>query len=1301
MPGDYPGHRQNLKIVQDEEGIIYVANGEGILEFDGVSWRLISLPDRNVIRVVEVDEHNIKWVGGYQELGYLVADSLGYLGYQSLKDKIPVSYQLDDTIWEIFITPEGVLFNGATAIYVWRNEEFHVVKTPGNLTKGFQVGEELFFISFDRDSFEGGLYQWTQESFQFIPEGEILREMRAQVALPYKKQILFGTIYGGLFLFDGKSVSKFSNEIDTYLIQNQILDGLRLSDSIYAFSTLLGGVVLMDIDGKKIREITKEDGIPMNQVIDIALDDHKGIWLIHSIGISRVESSSLYTLFDERSNLEGRVNQVIRHQGKLYAATLNGMFMLEYKPERNLPQFSRIEEPNDGAGANAMISWEEQLIFDRGDGISQFSNGRVTRLFNGGANALHLAKKDSSCLFIGTPIGVSKIYSNSGRWKFEGRIDTITTGDVLSILEIEEGRLWLGTRSGEVIQVIFPESFYAKGMRGLDSLRIFRFNSQHGLPNRWTKLFSMDGELLALTSLDNTFSVYKFDSKEHNFYEEPQLGKKFGIDSLYLYPLSQQEEGNHILLASRPSNGRSYLYSVSKDKGTDDYNVRRIYDERFEDFSDGKAFWDENDILWLGGEKLIRYDLNAPPPPKTRFNTYVREVTIGQDSTIFGGVETSSKMPSIPYEGNDLRFSYAAPSFADPSANRYQSQLVGFDKGWSPWTEETDRDYTNIPEGDYQFRVRARNVYGTLSEIGTYDLTILPPWYRAPWAYLLYALLFGLLFYGILQWRSHKLKKDKRRLESIIAANVAEIKDQAERLQELDKAKSRFFANISHEFRTPLTLILGPLERMAKDRDREDIGEITIMSRNAKRVKHLIDQLLDLSRLESKNLQLKVGKGDVIGFLRPLFSQFQSHAKDGDIRYDVLFDPDSHVGYFDPDKLEKMIYNLLANAFKFTPGGGDIRVEVTVSGESLTVMIKDTGIGIASKELPYVFDRFHRADEAEQSHREGTGIGLALTKELVQLHHGKILVESTLGEGSAFTLLLPLSKAAYREDEIGPEVTPSPEIRPETEIPPERTFHDGQETVERPLLLLVEDNRDMREYVTKTLQKDFEVLQAVDGEDGIAKALKHVPDVIISDLMMPKKDGIELCAFLKADERTDHIPIVLLTAKASMDSRLEGLGTGADDYLTKPFETEELLIRAQNLYKQRKMLREKYSSIMVLKPQDIDITSKDEAFLKKTMEIVERHIDDSSFSVDDFLLEIGMSRTHLHRKMTALTGHSTTEFVRIQRLRRAADLLEEDGVSVSEVCYMVGFSSFSYFIKSFKRQYGINPSEYAQQKRGE
>ncbi|WP_223648561.1 ATP-binding protein [Hymenobacter psoromatis] len=527
----------------------------------------------------------------------------------------------------------------------------------------------------------------------------------------------------------------------------------------------------------------------------------------------------------------------------------------------------------------------------------------------------------------------------------------------------------------------------------------------------------------------------------------------------------------------------------------------------------------------------------------------------------------------------------------------------------------------------------------------------------------------------------------------VLATQRDELTAQAERLRTLDQEKTRFFTNITHEFRTPLTLMLGPAAQIAADtHEPATRQQAALVQRNAQRLLHLINQLLDLSRLEAGQQPLHPAPGEVVGFVRGLVGSFESLAQQRGIGYSFATDHPTLLVAFDADQLEKVVLNLLSNAFKFTPSAGEVAVRLHWAAEAdspaqLELTVRDTGCGIAAAQLPHVFDRFYQADASDTREHEGSGIGLALTKELVELHGGTIVLHSEPGRGTTAIVRLPLALA-----EAGPAVPAPPAV---AEITAEKIFTDAPlptADAEAPCVLVIEDNADMRAYLRTVLAADYQLLEAPNGEAGLALAREHLPDLVLSDAMMPRLDGYGVCRALKLDERTSHIPLVLLTAKADLPSRLQGLDTGADAYLTKPFRREELLAQLRNLVLGRQQLQAAYRRSLA-EPAPPRPPTMEEAFLARVRQAVEAALDDETLGVETLSHELALSRTQLHRKLKALTGQAPGDFIRLVRLNRAHALLAGGTTTVAEAAYQVGYGNPANFSTSFSRHFGYAPSE--------
>ncbi len=636
---------------------------------------------------------------------------------------------------------------------------------------------------------------------------------------------------------------------------------------------------------------------------------------------------------------------------------------------------------------------------------------------------------------------------------------------------------------------------------------------------------------------------------------------------------------------------------------------------------------------------------------------------------------------------NTFELQFVATDYWSKGRNRYRVRLREYEQDWVDLEEGRIR-YTQVPPGQYVFEVLATNGQGEWTkEPKRLQISIAPPWYRTIWAYLAYILIALFILYQIYQFR-----KRRRALQQKLLMEQLE----AERLKELDEVKNRFFTNITHEFRTPLTVLLGLTDEIERDATVNLTQRLQLIRKNGKDLLELVNQLLDLARVDVGQLQIKMVKDDVIGFMRMLVDSFHSFALTQKTGLQFYSESDHFEMDFDPDLLQRILTNLLSNAFRFTPEYGKILVVAKVIEEKdkkqLEIKVKDNGEGIVPEKLPHVFDRFYASSPQHkktntQFMQQGAGIGLALVKELVELMDGHVKVKSQPGKGTTFIFTLPVSRQAAT-----PEVPAYPDIQTAW-ISTGRQDAGWSSMIEHendelPLALLIEDNVDVLYYLQTCLGEGWRIETCQNGQSGVDKAIELIPDVIVSDVMMPGMDGFEVVKTLKADERTSHIPILMLTAKATQADKLKGLATGADAYLIKPFDKKELLLRLDNFLQMRSRLQTHFQGAIQPNPTD-----PEQLFLEKINQIILRHLDESGFNTHHLAREAGLSRSQLYRKLKALTGQSLSRYMRSFRLKQAREMLQTTGLPVSEVAWMSGFESLSWFDQAYLEEFGESPSE--------
>jgi ligand-binding sensor domain-containing protein/signal transduction histidine kinase/DNA-binding response OmpR family regulator len=725
-------------------------------------------------------------------------------------------------------------------------------------------------------------------------------------------------------------------------------------------------------------------------------------------------------------------------------------------------------------------------------------------------------------------------------------------------------------------------------------------------------------------------------------------------------------------------------------------------------FTYGAALKTRNGELLFGGisgfnvfdpAKIKSGDYFAPIV-LTDLKIFNKSVRIGNSrrDVLTKSISETEKI-KLKYDQNSITLDFASFDYANNVGIQYSYFLEGFDKDWTEPSVSRSATYTNLDPGEYIFKVKTVSIDRQESNSGpALVVLVLPPYWQTWWFRLLLLTAIGGLLYMLIAFLFNKEKlKNELVLEKL----------KANKLHELDMMKLRFYTNISHEIRTPLTLILGPLEKMKNNLlpPSEIKGHVDLMHRNAMQLYQLINQLLDFRKLESGNLKLVLSRGDLVAFISDIVGSFGKMAEEKEIELKFVSLKKGLVSNFDSDKVAKIMNNLLSNAFKFTGKGGKITVNLSLvfdQAENLEdkrlieITVKDSGIGIAESNIEKIFTRFFQVGEgAAQS---GTGIGLALTKELVKLHKGNLFVTSKPGKGSKFTVQLP-----YEDLELAhiPERSTTVDVKkPEQAVVLPEEHQAEQLPNGQKIMLLVDDNADVRYFIKSHFTGSYQILEAGNGVEGWDIALKTIPDIIISDIMMPDMDGFEFCRKIRKDERTSHIAILLVTALGSRQHELEGLSYGADDYITKPFDVMILQTKVENILSVRQSLKQKYTSEILLQPRNVILSSPDERFLQKAITVIEDNIDDPDLDIEKFASEIGVSRMQLYRKLNALTEMTVKEFVRSIRLKRAAQLLVQKKLNISEVAYAVGFRDLSHFRKCFRQEFGMNASEYVE-KHGE
>jgi signal transduction histidine kinase/ligand-binding sensor domain-containing protein/CheY-like chemotaxis protein len=848
----------------------------------------------------------------------------------------------------------------------------------------------------------------------------------------------------------------------------------------------------------------------------------------------------------------------------------------------------------------------------------------------------------------------------------------------------------------------------------------------------------------------------KFDKKAETF---QLFDKTDGLPSNILHGILEDNKGNLWISSNK---GLTCFDPIA-------FNFQNFTTEdglQSDEFNEGAYFKNDKGIMYFGGVNGITWFnpaemANNPyesKPVITNFSLFNRPVlpldTIGKRIILTTNISTQKQIV-LTHKDKIFSFEFSSLLFISPKKTQFKYILEGFETDVNV-VDASKRyaSYTNIPTGEYTFKVWATNSDGKWSpDPAILKIEILPPYWEMIWFKSLLVLTILLLFIAILRIRIRMLKKQKNHLKEQVEKRTSDLKKaneeleihqneiikqnekiasqrdnlkvqnhelekqkqeieaMAQKLHQADELKLRFFTNISHEFRTPLTLILGPTENLLEEESYSDTAKVketlTLIYKNEKRLFRLINQLLEIRRIETGSLKLKVSEEDIVPFLLSITELFEGMAKNNNINFNFISESDSIKFFFDADKIEKTVFNLLSNSFNYTPSGGAIIVfleHTEIENQSwIKISVTDTGKGIAQKHLPFIFDRFYQLSTKSETGQISSGIGLSLCKDMIEKHKGKISASSEPGKGTTVEVLIPICVECYDKDEFAEDTDGALQLNYSRSMLDIDTLSSGSRppqshtaTIDSFRALVIEDDPDMRKYLMDELSVEYHVNTAPNGAVGLKMIQTQMPDLIVSDIMMPVMDGYELCKNIKSNELTSHIPVILLTAKTSEEHQIQGLEYGADDYITKPFNLNILKLRIRNILEVRAQLAKKFVSELDMIPSNIKISEIDHGFLEKMVKIIEDNIDDSDLSGDRLASELGVSKGNLYKKLKALSGLTVNIFIRNIRLKIAAKLLKKGNYSISEVAYSVGFNNPKYFSTCFSELFKMSPKEYMQ-----
>lgn len=1338
-------------IHQDKNGFMWFGTHDGLNRYDGYTFKVFqpepknpnSIPSNLIFDITEDVNGNL-WIGTTG--AGLVYFDLATEKFTTFKhDKDDVKSISSNSIAKVYVDRENRLWVGTSKGL----NMVDLKESAENIEfKRFKAQQEPYLLDRNLSSIQAiyedsngqiwvggyaGIYRLSRESngdayLRFVNKDIGLPNVAVRCITEYENRLLIGTSEG---LF----------------IQEKTEEKYRLK------KVLQGSYNEILVNKNRIWAGTNE-----------------GLWEIHSVSNDSFEINNHFD-YDPKNAHSISKNNVISlfrdKTGVIWAGT-NGGGVNKFDPNRK--QFQHIRktlDPNSLSYDKIRSFFEDSnknlWVGTEGGGLNllqKHTNNQIFDHFNTIRNvyAIEEIELNNKSMLVfggqGNPSMFLKDISDSNKIKNSELIpidDFINS--IFSLLKDSKGNLWVGTynggiyrwqinnRTSEIIKdnyvndVNDPKSVSNNIIRNIfeDSYGNIWFGTSNGL------------SVLTRTEVDKKFPKFK------NFKNDPKDASTISHN----YILSVYEDSNKNVwvgtfgggLNRFEGNGKEIFKSYNEKDGLPNNVVKGIIedDEGFLWLSTNKGLskfdpnnqtfknYDVNDGLQSNEFQELAYlkrengdilfggvnGFNVFQPKTLRENTYLpetvitkllvsnEEVEVGKEvkgNVLLKNTISEIQKVNLKHFQNNISFEFAALHYAAPEKNKFKYKLEGFDINWeSTSANKRFAAYTNLAPGDYVFKVKSSNNDGLWNEEAAHiAISISPPFWMTWWAYAIYGLLILALFWSI---QSYLNLRSKQR---------ASVQLQKE-IEQVNKLKLQFFTNISHEFKTPITLILNPIEELlASVQNNSTIqSRLKVVQRNANSLLRLVHQLMEFRRIEVGETKLGATPSNVVSFIREIAYSFQTTAKKKGINISFESKSKEIKTWFDWDKLEKIMNNLIFNAIKFTPEEGEIIVRVKESKVNdqmhiesrgvvvnyVQIEVQDNGVGMDRAQLPYVFHRFYQVDQSNKAAYEGSGIGLAITKDLVDLHHGEIEVDSQKGKGTTFKLKLPLGKTHLLPEEQLEINIPEPFLDNELDDLAIEEIAEAQNDYDivdkdKNVILVVDDNTDIRELVKEGLRERYSILEAEHGREALNIALKEMPDLVISDVLMPEMDGVEFCRELKSNIRTSHIPVILLTALNSVEHRIEGIESGADAYIPKPFKMKLLMVRVKKLIASREMMRKRFLTEKELTPEKVTLNSVDEVFLNKIMDCMEMNMGNDSYWVDELASDMNVSRSTFFRKLKKLTGQSPNDFMRMIRLKRAVQLLEQNELTISQISYMVGFSDPGYFGKCFRKMYGVAPSNY-------
>ncbi len=1289
-----------LSITQDSTGFIWLGTKYGLNRFDGRNFKVFKNDPYNSATISS--NHFIKkLVWESNQKMWIVSDGLDL--YHSKENTFEPVLTQAENIGNVFKDSRGNLWIGSSSELKFKAAKSKKI-IPVKITKN-KLQVTAFFEDNEHNIWVGtasGLFELSFSNKRIIIKRHFVAQFKNDIKNDQITSIIqdqnlkywIGTKKSGLYLFDKKSPQlthfvKNSSEKNS-LVNNNIRKILLHKDGSLWIGTQDGLSILNTTTYQFVNyqhDPAKPNSLSQNSIYDIFQDKNSSIWIGTYFGGVNVVYSvntpfTVYRNDNTKNSISSNIISAIVEDKKhnLWIGTEAGGINYLNRSSQQFTSYKNILNDKSSLGSNLVktiaLDHDQQVwIGTTLGGLNLFDpqTSKFTVFKKNTANSNSIASDNVNCLivnrhnklFIGTDIGLNIYDIASKKFSFIATsAKTFLNKSINALFEDQKGAIWIGTPIG--IHVYKDSKLHYKNFK--DSLkRSFTYDincfKQDSKGQMWAGTYH--NGLALLNMRNDTFKIFNV---------------KNGLPSDNVLAITEDKDSNlwistdNGLVKYNQKSNTFRTFNIQDGLPDNQFNTNSVLKD-----TKGTIFFGTYNGLVSFVPKTIEKNKVAPDVVLSNLKLFNVPVKIDDPNGILNQDINYTKTLSFDHNQNIFTLEFAALNFIKSNKNKYAYMLEGFEKKWN-YVDIPSATYTNLPAGKYHFLVKSANNDGVWNKnIKKISITVFSPVWKTWWAYLIYFAASVAIAYYILQFL--KAKSELKR----------ELK--------FEKMKLDFFTNVSHEIRTPLTLILGPIEKLQQlTLENTQANKYAVSIRkNTERLYRLVNELLDFRKADSGNLRLYFFEEDIVSFLKEIFNNFQTLAESKNIQYTFKSSDPKILVYFDKDQMEKVFFNLLSNAFKFNQNQGRITLKITLKQQKVKVTVTDDGKGIPLESINYIFTNFYQAEQGI-----GTGIGLALTKSLVELHKGKIRAKSIPSKAqvpgkTTFTVWLQLGKNHLNQNDI--ISTPHFEntihydssYRDESFIEPVSVI-DKEITTS---ILLVEDNDEVRDFLRQSLEKQYHILESENGLEGWKKAIQALPDLIISDVMMPVMDGLELCDKLKTDSRTSHIPVILLTAKSAPIHQVHGLQHGADAYITKPFSDQILQLNIRNLLSLKAALQKKYSE-QLLKPLILTTpeSSQDEVFLQKLQQTIHNNIGNANLDLSLITSEIGMSKSVLYKKFRALTNLSLNDFIKTQRLNHAYELFQKGETSILSVALQVGFNDAKYFSREFRKIYHVTPYEY-------